>query len=256
MARGFTRRASANNALQMYNTRTSRDNYKSSGTGIRRHDLNLEIAQGNMAIDSGSYFPFPFFRFQRTFSPAAADPDVEPTATSSNNYVSLNVMNGSAIRNHSSSIKIQNEGAQPHYLNIYSAVFSFADALYASSLFPVEFPYTMELSGNNQGQIDENTPNATSFNDTQWRNFKTLQKYIKKLGTINIGTHDSGDRGVAELNFTGVPPKTVRSQTGMYYGLIIQNDSQLNGAAAFNGTITQQTSFEEIPSTDRIPFRW
>ena len=44
MARGFTRRASANNALQMYNTRTSRDNYKSSGTGIRRHDLNLEIA--------------------------------------------------------------------------------------------------------------------------------------------------------------------------------------------------------------------
>lgn len=249
-------RAGTSNRLAQYNTRTSRDNYKSAGTGIRRHDLNLEVASGNMAIDAGEYLPLTFHKFKRTFSVAAADPDVEPTAIASNNFISSEVMNGSYIQNHQTSIKVKNEGSQPHYLNIYTVAFSFADVLYASALFPAEFPYEMETTGNDSGIITPTTVSAVGFSDTNWRNFKTLQKYIKKVGTINIGTHDAGDRGVAELNFQGSPPKTRRSQTGMFYGMIIQNDSQLNSASAFNGTITLQTNFEEIPAGDRLPYRW
>ena len=130
------------------------------------------------------------------------DPDIEPTATASNNFVSSSVMNGSYVQNHQTSVKIQNEGSQPHYFNIYTVAFSFADVLYASALFPSEFPYQMETTGNDAGIVTPTTVTAVGFSDTNWRNFKTLQKYIRKVGTINIGTHDAGDRGVEGYTVT------------------------------------------------------
>ena len=168
-------------------------------------------------------------------------------------------MNGSNIYNHQTSIKIQNEGAQPHYLNVYSVAFSFSDVHYASALMGNKFPYTMTTVDNtpdNRGQILETPAGSSAFEDTIWRNFMTLQRYIKKIGTINLGTHDSGDRGVAELNFTGVPPKCRKSQTGMFYGYLINNDTILNNGEAFNGNIIQQTNFDERPSENRLPYEW
>ena len=144
----------------------------------------------------------------------------------------------------------------PHYLNIYEYGFSFSDVAYADLLFPGEFPFNFNSTGINAGQV-LNDAVSINFNDTAWRNFKTLQRYIRKVGTLNLGTHDAGDRGIAELNFSGTPPKCRRSQTGMKHGIIIQNDLVLNqGNEAFNGTITQQTNFDEIPAEDRLPYRW
>ena len=164
-------------------------------------------------------------------------------------------MNGSNIYNFSSTIKIQNEGAQPHFLNVYETSLSFSDCIYMETVYPQTFPYNMTTSGVDAGRVGAKTPDSV-FTDTIWRNFVGLQRHIKKLGTINIGTHDAGDRGIAELNFTGIPAKCRKSQTGMFYGWLLSNDTVLNSAAAFNGTITQQFNFDEVPSSNRIPYEW
>ena len=254
--RGSRPRGRANNSLALFNTGRSGNNFKNLGSSIRRHNLNVNIASGQTAIDSGEVLYVNVCQMQRTFG---SGDDEEPTPTASNNFAAAGVMNGSNIYNQKTSVKIQNEGAQPHYLNVYGVSLSFSDAIYASAIMGNSFPYTMETVDNTpdqRGVITPMDPNLTTFDDTIWRNFMTLQRYVTKIGTINLGTHDSGDRGVAELNFNGVPPKCRKSQTGMYYGYIIQNDGILNNAAAFNGNIIQQTNFEEVPSNNRLPYQW
>lgn len=248
-------RSRAGNALSLFNTRRSGNNFRKEGTGIRRHNINLNIASGATAINADEFLTANGCLFKRSFH--ATDPDVEPVPTNSNNYVDHDVMNGSNIYNHQTTIKIQNEGAQPHFLNVYETSLAFADTVYAKAVYDTFFPYDFPASGssNNAGIVLPDAPSAF-FNDTIWRNFMGIQRHIKKLGTINIGTHDAGDRGIAELNFTGIPPKCRKSQTGMYYGWILQNDSVLNGSTAFNGNITQQTNFDEVPSSNRIPYKW
>ena len=99
-------RSRAGNALALFNTGRSGNNFKKEGSGIRRHNQNFNIASGNTAIDSGEWLSVNGALMRRSFT---ASEDTEPTPTASNNYATSQVMNGSNIYNFSSTIKIQNE---------------------------------------------------------------------------------------------------------------------------------------------------
>ena len=168
-------RSGASSRLQQFNTNRSGNNFKSEGTGIRRHNFQANIASGNMAIDSGNWLGINGVLFKRTFD---TGPDDDPVPTASNNYDTPNVMNGSNVYNFQSSIKIQNEGAQPHYFNIYQVSLSFGDTEYTRSVYTTKFPYTMQPSGSlDSGRVTHTTPEDNIFTDSVWRSFVGLQRH-------------------------------------------------------------------------------
>jgi len=86
------------------------------------------------------------------------------------------------------------------------------------------------------------------------KNYKFLQHYIKKRGTVFVTNEDGGNGGEVTININRVPPKCRRSQTGMYWGLFFHNNSDKNGSETLNLDATIEESFEEIPSDNRLPY--
>ena len=71
----------------------SGDNYKLSGSGIRRHEIIAKIA-GLDTIALGDYAIVHLTHMNRTFGVGEDEP---PTANASNNFQTASVMNGSKI---------------------------------------------------------------------------------------------------------------------------------------------------------------
>ena len=71
-----------------------------------------------------------------------------------NSHLTLSNIEVEFVSSDTSSIKIKNEGAQPHSLVIYEVAFAFSDVVYAKSLLGVNFPFSMVDQGtNNNGEI-------------------------------------------------------------------------------------------------------
>ena len=84
-----------------------------------------------------------------------------------------------------------------HYFNVYETSLSFGDTSYSKEVYGSVFPYSMDTTGVNAGVIAPDAANAL-FTDTVWRSFMGLQRHIKKVGTINLGTHE-GERGFIDI---------------------------------------------------------
>ncbi len=252
---GRSSRAGASSGLIAPNTfRTGRD-YGSEQTGVKRHDMSLITRLVSSPLTAGEYIPIPFVRFERSFDPGT--PDTEDTPSASNNYATPFVMNGSKVVDFSANVKIINQdGNDPIYLDVYSTAVSFSDVLYWDELYETSCPYSFSAIVNREGIITEKTPDVSLINDQNYRDFKGVQHYMKKLGTITIGESAAGDGGLAQLNFKGVPAKCRRMQTGVYYGINIHNNSITNGGRPALLDVSTQINFKELPASNRLPFKW
>jgi hypothetical protein len=231
-------------------------NYNYLQTSTRRHEFVSEHFNGNLS--SGDYVPITMLRFKRTFDSGNAD--VPPTPTEGNNYQSSSVFNGSRITNYRSKIHVENfeqsnaTVQKTFFLDVYEIALSFFDGsnwegfdggALQDSL--VSFDGSTSSTNHEAGEVSYVTPNVTLSANNVKNNVFT-QKYMRHAGRIKVPWGDS-----ITLNFNNVPPKCRRSNSGMFWGIVLHNDSVIN-SDAFQVGITQETSFEEIPSETRLPF--
>lgn len=236
--------------------------YASEQTGIRRHQLIQNVKGPVASSDASSLAPQEYavidlLRFQRTFDIGTTD-DVAPTPTASNNYQSNAVFNGSAIRKFNAKIKIKsNSSSQTQYYDVYEMAMSFYDVLVWNTISVgtslLTFDTTAGSPGNNKGAVLSKTPTSSLLSANTVKNFKFIQHYLKFKGTITISANDA-NRPTAEININQLPAKVRRSQTGMYYGIVLHNDTIKNDGSTITQTITSDISFEEIPSDHRLPY--
>ena len=231
--------------------------YLSEQSGSRRHSLSTSTSDvGTGALLTGEYFGFTLCRFKRTFAPGVTD-DVEPTPTTSNNYQSKDVMNGSRISQLSAKFRIVNTGTStPANLDVYMVAVSFYDVLVWNTVFSALCPFTFNTTGgvgDNRGFIDYKAMTATLVTDNEWKNYKFIQHYLKKLGTLSIGNADSGKNEV-EMTINQIPPQCRRSQTGMFYGILFHNEASKNASATVNVNPFLDLKFLETPTTNRLPY--
>lgn len=227
----------------------SRDNYKTAGSGIRRHEFSSAIP-GLVSIDLGDYAVVELVKMRRSF----AGSDTPPTATASNNYQSSQVMNGSKIFGFESKVQISNIGSgNGIYLDVYSIVTSFSEALYLDTVYPSESPIEMTFAADREGEVTFKAP--VIWTENTYRNFKGLQRNIKYLGTLFLTSEDGG-KPIAEFLIKGLPEKVRRSQTGMFYGLMFHYSATKNTDAIATMDSNNEIKFSEIPAENRLPFRY
>lgn len=225
-------------------------------TSIRRHEFNSTHHTGDLAADA--YIHIDMVRFKRSYHASTAD--VLPTPTSGNNYQSSSVMNGSRIRNFQKKIIIQNanetstEGtAKSFFLDVYEIVGSFWD-MYIWEDFDHATPQTALIdfeqssSSVTAGEVTFKTTHET-LTANNVKNSKFTQRYLKLIGRVRV---DAGKPAV--LNINRLPPKCRRSNSGMFYGLVLHNNSQINGAEHVDLDVGSETYFEEEPNDVRLPF--
>jgi len=254
MPRRFNpRRPTISNTVVQQRANFQGKDYQSAQSGIRRHTWTANVPdKGSVVTGINNYFATTLARFQRSFS--GVTPDVPPTATASNNYATASVMNGSAIRNFKASITLKNKKTEPVTLDIYQIALSFWDGLIWDTVKAANSPLSFYPTAPAEGEIIMKTPTTSIISVNDIASFKFQQHYLKKVGTITVGGADNAN-STAVLNINSIPPKCRRSQTGMYYGLIFHLPSEKNlnlVAADFQYSIT--ISFDEIPSTDRLPY--
>ena len=227
-------------------------NYKSEQTAMRRHEFTSQIT-GLASINLGDYAQTALVKFKRSFGSGNDDP---PTATASNNYQTSNVFNGSSIRNYTASVKISNMGSSAGiYLDVYAIVTSFSDALYMDTLYNAESPVEFSTApAEEAGDVNFKSP-PIIWTENNYKNFKGIQRNVKFLGTLFMSSEDGGTPS-AVFNIRGIPPKCKRSQTGMFYGLIFHYSSLKNTTAVATMDATIDVSFDEIPASNRVPYRW
>lgn len=198
---------------------------------------------------------FTLLQFQRTFDVGVTN-DVPPTATASNNYQSIKVFNGSKVSNFQAVFRLVNTGASlPANLDVYTIALSFYDALVWNTVLSANCPVTFNTTGgagDNRGFVDWKTMTATIITDNQYKSFRFIQHFMKKLGTITIGNSDTDNEVVFTLN--RVPGKCVRSQTGMFYGIVFHNEASKNNGQTVNINPFMELSFVETPSENRLPY--
>jgi len=226
-------------------------NYVSQQSGARRHQVVGQLHSG--ALPLGDYVSAVQLKFKRSFD--AGNPDVAPTATASNNYQSSSVFNGSQIRNAKWNYKINSQSSGDGiYLDVYTLTYSFGESLYQDAVYktlcPVEFGETLNI----EGEVTFKSPDIT-WTENNFKNYKGLQRHIKKIGTIFVSSEDGGTPS-AEFNIVGAPAKCVRSQTGMFYGILFHYSADKNTQATGSFEIIQEFSFDEVPSDNRVPFVW
>ncbi len=256
MARRFSRSASRySGAPAGMNVRGGVSNfnrsYKSEGAGIRRHQVISTIA-GLDSIALGDTATATICRFKRSFDATA---DGEPTPTASNNFQSFSVMNGSKIQKLTAKIKINNQGsATGIYLDVYEVVTSFSDALFMETTYPAESPVTYDsgVDIDSQGEVSFS---GNAFTENIYKNFKGIQRNMRFLGTMYMTSEDGGTPS-AEFMIQGAPPKCRRSQTGMMYGLVFNYSSTKNTTALATMDASIEVNFEELPASNRIPYKW
>lgn len=229
--------------------------YVSESSGLRRHEITSVLQGTPAAILPNEYIFTYLLQFKRAFG--AAD-DSEPTATASNNYQTWAVMNGSKVGNFTAKIDIANQSAsQPAYLDVYTVAVSFYDVLVWNTILPTQCPFTFDSTTtgppNLQGAVSAKAVSATLITENGYKNYKIVQHYMKKVGTIYMSPSDGG-KSNAQIVIDRVPAKCKRSQTGMLFAVILHNPTTKNNAATLNVDATLDLSFNEYPSSNRLPF--
>ena len=235
--------------------RNSGKNYGSEGSGTRRHEFISKIP-GMDSMSLGDYATLQLASFRRSFD--AAQIDDEPAATASNNFQDSRVMNGSKLVGYQCNVKISNtSSSEGSYIDVYSLVTSFYDAQNMDDVYPSETPLQQDLDGVNVGRLGEVSFKSTHviWTENTYKNFKGLQRHIKYLGTLYTSSEDGGSPE-AQFMIKGLPAKCRRSQQGMFYGLMFHYGSDKNSTATASFDASADIKFTEIPSSNRIPFRW
>jgi len=233
--------------------RTHGSNYGVEQTAVRRHDFlaGAPDAGTPLTLSGLDYLAIKFFRFRRSFGAGSDDP---PTATVGNNYQNGDVFNGSTISDFNCLIRLTNKSnADPLTLTIYKFVFSFWDVLVFNTLNPANSPFTFSQASTNEGEIDIKAILSSALNENSILNRKFNQHYAQKLGEITLAQEGSGKETV-ELSFKGVPPKCKRSQSGMFYGICLANDSDKNEGRTVSMDYSYFGHFLEHPSSNRLPW--
>jgi len=234
----------------------STPNYDAYESGIWRHNYTTQNpTTGASPLAANEYLAFTIARFKRTFAPGVTN-DLPPTPTNSNNYQSESVFNGSYIKDLNCVIKLANTGGAPVYLDIYEVCLSWFDALIWNTVYPANCPVIMTTAGgagDDRGTVVFKTMLSTYVTDNVLKSYKGIQHYMKKVGTITLGSTDSGSE-TAEIILNQFPDKVRRSQTGMFYGYIIHNNSDANNGNSITMRYSIDNSFTEIPSTNRLPY--
>ena len=229
-------------------------NYGGELTGTRRH--NVTETAGVSAGMLGDYTTMDLVKMRRTFSTTEAD--IEPTATSSNNFSTTDTMNGSRVSNYECIVRMQNKDSdQGVYLDVYALTTSFFTAansqLVNDSESILEFTDAVGTS-DRRGEV---APKGTHiiFSESAYKARKQTQSFQKLLGTIYLSSEDGGS---PQSTFTirGVPPQVRRMQTGAYYGLMFHLDSIKNSGNNYDYDISGEISFMEHPSSNRLPYKW
>ncbi len=228
--------------------------YEQSGTlrheFLAQHDSEFTTS----VLAAGDYQQIDMLRFKRTFTVSPDEPD---TPTAGNNYQTPEVFNGSLIRDYSRVLKItsreatNNDTVKSFTLDIYQLVYSFFDAhTYEAFSLTAGLGNVVEFdnSGNDAGEVNFVSTHPT-FTSNTVKNSKFLQRYIQLIGRVEIPVGQT-----VKLNINRIPPKVRRANSGMFWGLIIHNDSITNDANGFGGAISTETSFKELPSDNRLPF--
>lgn len=229
-----------------------RSNYKSEQTAVRRHEFISKIP-GLRPIDLGDFAQLVLCRFKRSFGAGADDP---PTPTASNNYQSTSVFNGSAIRGFTADIKLSNvSSGDTIYIDVYSLVYSFSDSIYQDAVYDTSCPVFFDTSGIDVNGETKFKVAPITWTENNFNNFKGLQRNIRLLGTVALTSEDGGSPN-AEFTIRGLPAKCRRSQTGMFYGLMFHYGASKNTEATQNIESSVAIKFEEIPSSERVPFVW
>lgn len=235
--------------------RSIRD-YTKQDSGARRHQFTSGGLNGFLVMASGAYGICDLLKFRRTFS--GTTDDVPPTATLSNDFQTVEVMNGSRIGRYKAVINIENsDNTKGTYLDVYEVAVSFWDVFLWDLLYPAGCPFTFDNTSvgppDLRGAVAPKAITGTLVVENTIKGFKFLQHYIKKRGTIYVGALGQ-ENNKAQVIITRVPPKVKRSQTGMYWGLIFHNNSDKNGALGANFVATCEYDFVETPSTNRLPY--
>lgn len=234
-------------------TNPKRDNYRTPlQTAAWRHDYSAGAPDvGNPAALLGlDYLGIQFYRFKRSFSGVA---DTPPTATSGNNYQNADIFNGSEVKEHRALVRLTNKSStDPATLTAYKVCWSFYDG-YVQDLIAGTQPLAMNTVAPFQGEVFWNTLTAGAMNENTILNSKFHQHYYEKLGEITLSQEGSGKETV-ELEFSGVPSKTKRSQSGMFYGLILANDSDKNEGRTLSLDYSFLNHIIEVPSENRLPW--
>ena len=139
------------------------------------------------------------------------------------------------------------------YLDVYKVVLSYFDAYLweqfdSGTLQTAVTDYDQSVASDNAGEVEFRSSHPI-LTANRVKNNKFTQRYLQLIGRIKV---DQGKSLV--LNFNGLPSKCRRSNQGMFYGLIFHNNSLINGAGTLNLTLASESSFEEVPSEERLPF--
>lgn len=234
--------------------------YGSELTGTRRHQFIAQPvapAAGVGVVAPNEWLGFELASFKRTFDAGVTD-DSPPTPTASNNYQTPDVFNGSKIHNFSAKIKIQNVSASNSAIwDVYEFALSFYDVLLWRQIQPATCPLRFSVVGSpgaTQGEVTWMSPiDATTVLSNTIKNFKFIQHYMHHKGTVTLTPTDGGQPN-AEININRLPPKCRRSQTGMFYGILLHNDSNKNDSNTLNSDASVEVSFNETPSDNRLPY--
>ncbi len=253
----FSRKSSIYSTAPLDSTRAVKrqgDNYGTLGSGLKRHMYSTGLAS-IASLAPNVYSANKILRFVRN---DGVTNDVPPSATASNNYQTDKVMNGSRISNLQVKVAIKNTSAtNSMILDVYVIILSFYDALVwdtiNTSASLVSFDSTTVGPPDIRGQVDYRATSATRLLRNTYANFKHLQHYYKNVGQL-IFTASDGGSNTQTFILRGVPEKCRRSQNGMFYGLVIHNDSDTNGAKTWTGEGTMEVSFEEYPTENRLPW--
>lgn len=239
-----------------YGANRGQKSYVSQQSGSERHEFQQLSTGTPLTLTAGLYFFFTLLRFVRSASGGTNDVPLSPTA--SNNFQTPNVFNGGKIINYNGKISIKNRGAVSGYLDVYQVNVSFYDVLVWNTLFPTGCPFTIDTTTTGpadlRGRVDGKTITSTLIVKNNIKNFKFLQHYIKPMGSVFVSNEDGGNGGEVTININRVPPKCRRSQTGMLWAIMFHNDSDKNGSETLVLDATLDTSFEVIPTDNRLPF--
>lgn len=237
-------------------SRSGQRDYVSQQSGSKRHQYQALSVGTPLTLTAGMYFYHPLLIFARSKGGVVDDVPLDPTA--SNNYQSSLVMNGSKIVNFNAAIRIKNRGAIGGYLDVYQVAASFYDVLIWNTLFPSQCPFTFDNTTTGpadlRGQISGKAITNTLVAKNTIKNHKFLQHYMQLQGTVFVTNEDGGNGGEVTININRVPPKCKRSQTGMFWCLIFHNDADQNGSETLALDSTIDSSFEEIPTDNRLPY--
>ena len=104
-----------------------------------------------------------------------------------------------------------------------------------------------------RGEVDWENVHSTLFTLNNYKNSKFDQHYLRKVGTVYVNSEDA-NQSEFSFDINQIPSKVKRSQTGMFYSILLHNESEKNGAKTLQIDATAEISFQETPSANRLPY--